>query len=200
MIERLSQELKKYKPFTDKVVYFWDYKFPDDEMNAPYDAFRFKGFDMLPITNSIVQIGKSFDYRPGCDFSLSELVYKNNMEKYGHACGAMCVPNIVMYNNDMQCYYGLGYESGGINGITYYIVIKYDENGRYISSRRAVVRDYKVIEEKSTCNKKLHGFIIDMIREYESSPAGYIEDLLVENDRLRNKVERLELHSRLIKS
>ena len=53
---------KMYEPFTDRIVYFWDYTIPEDDMSASYEEFRFKGFDMLPITNSIVQTGKSFDY------------------------------------------------------------------------------------------------------------------------------------------
>mgnify|MGYP004573776135 CR=1 FL=1 len=156
---------KKYEAFAGNVVYMGDYKAPEDELKAGYEAYHFKGFDMLPIKNFVVQTGKALEENPALDGEAGVLTVYNNVLNYGHECGALAMPTIIMYNNVEKCYYGLElwYEEKDYKK---YGITRYDENGRYLSRRFITINnDGTVDKEFTTCNKKLYNFVFEMIRQ-----------------------------------
>ena len=164
---------RQYEAFAGKVVYMDDYEAPelDKETEATYDAFRFKGFDMLPIGSFVVQTGKALNDNPALnrDDDAGNLTLWNNVRKYKHECGALTIPHIIMYNEDKKCYYGLeyiGYNEDHHNG---YKLAKYDANGRFTGSRLVDIDKEHKITDESTCSKGVHEFVYEMISEYEKN-------------------------------
>ncbi|MBO5389440.1 MAG: hypothetical protein J6A59_15160 [Lachnospiraceae bacterium] len=184
---------KKYKAFTDEVIYFWDYTPPIDDINACYEDFRHNGFDLLYFTNSVVQNGRYKCNTSGSEQML-ELTYKQNYERYGFGVGAVLIPSVVIYNTYDECYYGLCNYGGSLCDYLHgeCIITKYDEFGHLISSRTAYIQGNKFIKEKSTCNKNLGEFIENAAKLFNDSPY----QLLYEQ---RNKIEKLSKENEELK-
>ena len=156
---------KKYDAFAGNVVYMGDYEAPEDELWAGYEAYHYKGFDMLPITNFVVQAGTALGENPALQGDIAGLTLYSNVKNYGHECGALAMPTIIMYNNVEKCYFGLELWHEG-NDYKKYAITRYDENGRYLSRRFITINnDNTVDKEFTTCNKKLYNFVFEMIRQ-----------------------------------
>ena len=157
---------RQYEAFAGDTVYMGDYKAPENELEAGYEAYHFKGFDMLPIRNFVVQTGKALEENPALNGEVGNVTLHKNIMNYGHECGALAMPTIIMYNNVEKCYYGmeLWYEDAAYKK---YGVTRYDANGRYLSRKFITIsnKDNRVDNEFTTCNKKLHSFVFEMIRQ-----------------------------------
>lgn len=86
------------------VVYMGDYEAP--EFDKELEAYNFKGFDMLPIKSFVVQTGKALVENPSLNNDgAGNVTLDNNVRHYGHYCGALAMPTIIMYNSDTRCYH-----------------------------------------------------------------------------------------------
>lgn len=164
---------RQYEAFAGEVVYMGDYEAPefDKELEVGYGAYNFKGFDMLPIKNFVVQTGKALTENPALndDGGVSNVTLDNNVRHYGHYCGALAMPTIIMYNSENKCYYGLELLNQN-NNSSDYSVTRYDDNGRYTSRRYiSILKDNTVDEKYTTCSKKLYDFVFKMIAECASN-------------------------------
>lgn len=163
---------RQYEAFAGEVVYMGDYEAPefDKELEVGYEAYNFKGFDMLPIKSFVVQTGKALVENPSLNNDgAGNVTLDNNVRHYGHYCGALAMPTIIMYNSDTRCYYGLELLNHDTRGNDY-SVTRYDAKGRYTSRRFiSILNDNTVDEKYTTCNKKLYDFVFKMIAECKSN-------------------------------
>lgn len=181
---------RQYEAFAGKVVYMHDYEAPEYELDAPCYKFRWRGFDLLPIDNFIIQTGKPASENPVFKEKLGDLVVYQNEKQYGCACGALAIPDIILYNEDKKCYYGLQFfgdaEQPSSGGIT-----RYDENGRYLS-RRYIKFDKSgcINEELTTCNKELYDFVNIMTDTFRNSDAYKLKKLRNQCKEISDKITR----------
>lgn len=167
---------RTYNKFSSDLVFFTDFKLDnslpwmkEDSKEFKYEQYRHKGFDLVSITNQLVQTGRyEVNHILQGYMGIDSQSY-GNYEKYGTFVGAVYVPSIVRYNLNKQSYYGLF-------GINIYRLLdgdckllKYDEHGHITSVRNIYIDNNKVDLTRSKCDKSLEQFINDTIEIYNSS-------------------------------